>query len=196
MTEQNDEKLREIADWLCETADSWERTLATEPYASGSAAYDGAREHGRSQVAWYRAASSTVLKLLSDKAALEAELAVAKAETALVIDMHRELALWADHRHSLGDDGILAIQKRARDAEARATASEAERDGLRAALEELADELDHAALDRQKWADHPGIGGNKPQLASHLRGKRYGYSHAAQLLRSRLAALKETSDAG
>ena len=51
----------------------------------------------------------------------------------------------------------------------------------------LADELDRAAMDRQTWAEHPGIGGNKPRLASHLRGKRYGYSHAAQLIRSRVA---------
>jgi len=194
MTEQNDEKLREIADWLCETADSWERTLATEPYASGSAAYDGAREHGRSQVAWYRAASSTVLKLLSDKAALEAERDVAKQEAREAISLMSEYA-----REAGEAKGRLEMSEAAGIVDGwreRAEAAEAERDGLRAALEELADELDHAALDRQKWADHPGIGGNKPQLASHLRGKRYGYSHAAQLLRSRLAALKETSDAG
>ena len=53
-------------------------------------------------------------------------------------------------------------------------------------LSGLADELDRAARDRQAWADHPGIGGDKPKLASHLRGKRYGYSHAAQLIRAAL----------
>lgn len=56
-----------------------------------------------------------------------------------------------------------------------------------AAAQALADELDWMASDRQAWADHPEIGGKKPLFNSHLRGKRYGYSHAAQLIRSRLA---------
>lgn len=56
------------------------------------------------------------------------------------------------------------------------------------AMEALAKRLDDMAHDRQAWADHPGIGGNKPQFANHLRGKRYGYSHAAQLIRAALAS--------
>jgi hypothetical protein len=56
-----------------------------------------------------------------------------------------------------------------------------------AAAQSLADELDRMASDRQAWAEHPEIGGKKPLFNSHLRGKRYGYSHAAQLIRSRLA---------
>ena len=66
------------------------------------------------------------------------------------------------------------------------TAQAAEVERLRERFNALADELDRAARDRQSWADHPGIGGMKPKLESHLRGKRYGYSHAAQLIRATL----------
>jgi len=63
------------------------------------------------------------------------------------------------------------------------------------ALEKLAVELDQMATDRQKWADHPDIGSNKPRFHEHLRGKRYGYSHAAQLIRSALAKARAAEKA-
>jgi len=61
-------------------------------------------------------------------------------------------------------------------------------------MEALAALLDDMAADRQAWADHPGIGGNKPPFANHLRGKRYGYSHAAQLIRAALQEAENGND--
>jgi len=56
-------------------------------------------------------------------------------------------------------------------------------------MKKLSERLMQMAQDRQDWADHPEIGGKKPMLNSHLRGKRYGYSHAAQLIDAALALL-------
>lgn len=70
-------------------------------------------------------------ELLEEVERLKRERDEARAESALAIDMHRELASWADHRHSLSDEGHLAIQKRARDAEAQV-------ERLRGALEPFA----------------------------------------------------------
>ena len=56
-------------------------------------------------------------------------------------------------------------------------------------MKKLSERLMQMAQDLQDWADHPEIGGKKPMLNSHLRGKRYGYSHAAQLIDAALALL-------
>lgn len=61
----------------------------------------------------------------------------------------------------------------------------------RMAVEDLISELNQMAEARQQWADHPDIGGKKPGMNAHLRGKRYGYSHAAQLLKSRVLSLQK-----
>jgi hypothetical protein len=55
----------------------------------------------------------------------------------------------------------------------------------------LADRLDQMAHTRQAWADDPEIGGKKPGMHWHLRGKRYGYSHAAQMIRAALSTQAE-----
>ena len=66
-------------------------------------------------------------------------------------------------------------------------------DPVRAAVEDLISELNVMAETRQQWADHSEIGGKKPRFHDHLRGKRYGYSHAAQRVKSRVLSLLERS---
>jgi hypothetical protein len=187
MTEQNDEKLREIAEIIDPVlVGQYDRWHNMEPNFNvpGRVIEDTGARYERLLVK----ARAILSLLLSDKAALQAELAVAKAETALVIDMHRELALWADHRHSLGDDGILAIQKRARDAEARATASEAERAADRAEVERLRDAVRNARdWFRDYERQHLAKGTPDGNLKADANKRRADEMDAA---------LKETSDAG
>jgi len=101
------------------------------------------RAMDRRKVAARSKARAILSLLLSDKAALEAERDVAKQEAREAISLVSEYAREAGEakgRLEMSEAaGIVdGWRERALSAEARATASEAERDGLRAAMEEIA----------------------------------------------------------
>ena len=89
---------------------------------------------------------------------------------------------------------VLCADLRALLAERASLAAERDR------LERLADELERVARDKQAlepWADRAEREGTKPHhaaVAARIKGKRYAYSHAAQLVRAALAQPERRED--